>query len=144
MRIRKNITKSIPTEDTDKKYLVQDGDIMRFFITEDERKKSGSTAFVEFQKGGYDGTCWHIDSVCMDEDLFSDLHLRRFFSAVLPQYDYYGITQVSVSSFEQLKTAAINFSSDVCECLNELESWIKERSEETEADSDILFTICGM
>ena len=123
---------------------VQDGEIMRYFITEDERKRSGSTAFIEFQKGRYDGSCWHIDSVCMDEDLFGELHLRRFFSMVLPQFDYYGITQVSVTAFEKLKDAAINFSSDVCECLNELEDWVKAKDEDMKGDNDILFTICGM
>ena len=45
---------------------------MRFFVTEDERKSSGSTAFIEFQKGKWDGECWHINSICMDEDVFRE------------------------------------------------------------------------
>ncbi|MBR4344861.1 MAG: hypothetical protein IKP88_19515 [Lachnospiraceae bacterium] len=112
---------------------------MRFFVTEDERKSIGSTAFIEFQKGEYDGNCWHIDSICMDDDVFGELHLRRFFSMVLPQFDYYGITQVSKLEFEKLKETAVNFSNDVCECIKELEGWIGENG-----DKDILFTICGM
>ena len=112
---------------------------MRFFITEEERKSTGNTAFIEFQKGEYDGCCWHIDSICMDEDLFGELHLRRFFSMVLPQFDYYGITQVSLAEFEKLKTTSVNYSADVCACIKELDEWLGEKS-----DSEVLFTICGM
>ena len=112
---------------------------MRFFVTEEERKRSGSTAFIEFQKGAGDGECWRIDSICMDDELFSELHLRRFFTMILPQFDYYGITQVSKSEFERLCENAAGFSSDVDACMKELEEWIGEGS-----DEDILFTICGM
>jgi len=112
---------------------------MRFFITEEERRRTGSSAFIEFQRGNYDGECWHIDSICMDEDIFYELHLRRFFSMVLPQFDYYGITQVSACEFEKIKEMSGNFSIDVSECIKELSEWLGEYD-----DQEILFTICGM
>ncbi|MBR5179661.1 MAG: hypothetical protein IKW90_12800 [Lachnospiraceae bacterium] len=114
---------------------------MRFFITEDERKRTGSTAFIEFQKGRFDGECWHIDSICMDEDKFYELHLRRLFSMTLPQFDYYGITQVSGEEFKRVVEASADFSdnNDVAACIGELKEWIGEAE-----DEDILFTICGM
>ena len=112
---------------------------MRFFISEDERKRSGSTAFVEFQKGADDGKCWHIDSISMDEELFSELHLRRFFSKILPEFDYYGITQVTSDDFSRLKENAADFSLDADACMKELDEWVGENR-----DSEILFTIYGI
>jgi len=112
---------------------------MRFFITEEERKRIGSTSFVEFQRGKYDGACWHIDSLCMDEDIFYELKLRRFFSMLLPQFDYFGITQVSCEEFRKLKEASVNYSTDVAACVTELSEWLGP-----EVEDSVFFTICGM
>ena len=112
---------------------------MRYFISEEERKSSGSTLFIEFQKGEDDGKCWHIDSISMDEELFSDLHLRRFFSKIISDFDYYGITQVSKDDFESLKENAAAFSSDADACMKELDEWLGEYG-----DKEILFTIYGI
>lgn len=112
---------------------------MRFFITENDRQRLGSTAFIEFQKGEYDGSCWHIDSLCMSEDIFADLKLRRFFTMYLPQFDYYGLTQVTGSEFEKLLDMSKDFSTDVYSCMTELKNWAGDK----EGD-EILFTICGM
>lgn len=114
---------------------------MRFFVTEEERKSSGSSAFIEFQKGKWNGECWNINSICMDEDLFYDLHLRRLFSMTLPQFDYYGITQVLGSEFKTVLEAAKDFEDnpDAAACMNELKEWLGDGE-----DDEILFTICGM
>ena len=114
---------------------------MRYYITEEERKRSGSTSFIEFQRGMYDGECWHIDSICMDEDMFFELGLRRLFSSVLPQFDYYGITQVSSAELKKLQEAAVGFNdnNDASDAIRELSEWIGGTG-----DEEILFTICGM
>ncbi len=112
---------------------------MRFFVTEEDRKRSGSSEYIEFQKGRYDGECWHIDSISMPEQTFYDMKLRRFFSSVLPQFDYYGLTQVTLSEFEKLKSEAPSFSNEAAECMNELSAWIGDA-----VDNDVVFTICGM
>ena len=112
---------------------------MRFFITEEDRKRSGSSEYIEFQKGRYDGECWHIDSISMAEQTFYDMKLRRFFSSVLPQFDYYGLTQVTSSEFEKLKNEAPLFSNEAAECMNELSAWIGDSKED-----DVVLTICGM
>lgn len=112
---------------------------MRFFVTEEDRKRSGSSEYIEFQKGRYDGECWHIDSISMPEQTFYDMKLRRFFSSILPQFDYYGLTQVTSSEFEKLKAEASSFSHEAAECMNELSDWIGDS-----ADNDVVFTICGM
>ena len=112
---------------------------MGYLITEADRKKTGSSEFIEFQRGKYDGECWHIDSMYIAEETFYDLKLRRFFSSVLPQFDYYGLTQVNADEFEELKKAAPGFSNEAAECIQELENWIGK-----EMQDDVVFTICGM
>lgn len=112
---------------------------MKYFIGEEERQNSGSTCFIEFQKGNYENEVWHIDSLCMDEELFYDLKLRKLFSSVLPQFDYFGITQVSSEQFSKVKDAAVNFSPETRECISELSEWLENSKNE-----GVLFTIVGM
>ena len=112
---------------------------MRYLITEEDRKRTGSSEFIEFQRGKYDGQCWHIDSVYIAEETFYDLKLRRFFSSVLPQFDYYGLTQVNADEFKKLKKAAPGFSNEAAEYMQELAGWIGDGE-----SSDVVFTICGM
>ncbi|MBR6474543.1 MAG: hypothetical protein IKS98_03755 [Lachnospiraceae bacterium] len=112
---------------------------MRYLITEEDRKKTGSSEFIEFQRGKYDGECWHIDSMYIAEETFYELKLRRFFSSVLPQFDYYGLTQVNASEFADLKKEAPQFSNEAAECMAELYTWIGDGK-----NDDVVFTICGM
>lgn len=112
---------------------------MRYLITEEDRKRTGSSEFIEFQRGKYDGQCWHIDSVYIAEETFYELKLRRFFSSVLPQFDYYGLTQVNAEEFKELKKAAHAFSNEADECIKEIVAWIGD-----DESGDVVFTICGM
>lgn len=112
---------------------------MKYFITGEERKKSGSTCFIEFQRGEYDNEIWHISSICIDEELFYDLKLRKLFSSVLPQFDYFGITQVLPEHFARVKDAASTYLPETAECINELDSWLKQENED-----GVMFTIVGM
>ena len=60
---------------------------------------------------------------------------------MLPQFDYYGITQVSGADFKAVLEASKSFEDnpDAAVCMNELQSWIGDGE-----DDEILFTICGM
>lgn len=112
---------------------------MRYFVNADERKKSGSSCFIEFQRGEYNGSCWRDDSLCMSDEIFHELKLNRLFSRVLPQFDYFGITPVSLEGFQKIKQASEGFSEEIYECILELEDYFKD-----DYNVDILFTICGM
>lgn len=112
---------------------------MTYFITEDERRKSGSTCYIEFQKGAYDGKCWKNDSLCISDELFHELKLSRLFSRTLPQFDYFGVTQVTREAFDKLRKAANSYSFDTQECLNELADYFY-----TSEIVEPLFTVCGM
>ena len=112
---------------------------MKYFVTEEEREKSGSTCFIEFQRGAYDGRCWKEDSLCISDDLFHELRLNRLFSRVLPQFDYFGITNVSLEGFQKIKQAAEVIGSETYECIQELDDYFKD-----DYNVDVLFTVCGM
>ena len=112
---------------------------MKYFLTAEERKNSGSSCFIEFQKGAYDGKCWKKDSICMDEEIFYDFKMKRLFSSVLPQFDYFGITPVSKEQFEKIKSNAKDYSEEVQASVAELEEYFSGDAEDT-----VFFTICGI
>lgn len=112
---------------------------MKYFVNGEERKKTGSTCFIEFQRGTYDGTVWSIDAVYIAEEIFYTLKLRKLFSHTLPFFDYYGITQVHRSSFEKTLSEARLFSKETDECIRELDDWLK-----SDSTGYGVFTIIGM
>lgn len=112
---------------------------MKYFITEAERKQTKSTCFIEFQHGRYEGEIWHIDSICMDEEIFYDLKLKRLFSSLLEQFDYFGITQVTEEQFVKIKAAASNYLPETSEAIEELNEWLGKNE-----PGSVLFTIIGM
>ncbi len=63
---------------------------MFFFINEEERKKSKSTCYFEFQKGKYHGKCWENGSVSIRDSLWDEYELsdvlkkRRNFFRTMP------------------------------------------------------------
>ena len=57
----------------------------------------------------------------------------------LPQFDYYGLTQVNAEEFKELKKAAHAFSNEADECIKEIAAWIGD-----DKSGDVVFTICGM
>ena len=94
---------------------------MNYFITEQERKKDNTTYF-EFQKGTYSGKCWLEDSMLLDADIFDDYQLSKLFKAVLPEFDYYGITVITREDWFKVCDNAKNTA--VEERLKELSLWI--------------------
>lgn len=112
---------------------------MKYFINGNERENSKSTCYIEFQRGSYDGQVWKETSICIDEEIFYDLKLRRLFSSVLPQFDYFGVTTVSAEAMGRVRAAAVSYLPETVECIEELCAWINEGG-----DSDAVFTIIGM
>ena len=111
---------------------------MKYFINEEEREKSNS-CYIEFQHGNYDGQVWKKDSICIDEEIFYDLKLKRLFSSVLPQFDYFGITTVDTEAMEKVKAAAAGYLPETIECIEELDSWFK-----ADESGENVYTIIGM
>lgn len=112
---------------------------MNYFCTEKERKASHSTCYLEFQKGKYRGNHWLEDSISLHDDIFHELHLYRLFVRAMPEFDHYGITEVTEYEWETLKKLALEQEDNVRELIEELSVWVSECLE-----IEKVFTICGI
>ena len=112
---------------------------MKYFINESERKERHSTCFIEFQKGKYDTECWKEDSLNMPDDLFCEMGMTKILDSVLDDFDYYGVTEVSLDRWEKLKTVLAEKGGEYMELLAELEPWAEDNFKEYDA-----FNIWGM
>ncbi len=111
---------------------------MQYFWTEEERKQRHTTDCFEFQKGVH-AHHWLEDSLCMEEDLFRELGLSRFFKEHLQQFDYFGVTEVTYEDWEELLEHAYERGGDIAKVFEELEPWAEECFEEQD-----VFSICGI
>ena len=122
----------------------------RYFVTNAERT---STAYHEFYMGKWDGqTFWRDDSIFLSDDLLEDN--RAFFRAiksVVPYFDPYGVTEISINAWDRIGEIIANTDSDmnsqtdtedVChmaEMYAEADKWVKQNCTDEEC-----FTILGL
>ena len=111
---------------------------MKYFCTENERKESKSTCYFEFQKGRHKGKHWLEDSLCIHNDLLSD-EIYQIFVNVIPQFDPFGITEVSPEQWQQMKCNAEAVGGEVLIAIMELDEWVEKCFEKEK-----VFTICGI
>ena len=100
---------------------------MTYFITEAQRKPTHSTCFFEFQKGtpkkqGGD-RFWKEDSLLLHMDVFDQLNLYAVFNTILPDFDYYGETTVTIDQYKSLKAAAFAQGGEIAMVFSELDIW---------------------
>ncbi len=112
---------------------------MDYFCTEQERKISHSTCYLEFQRGSFHGECWLIDSISLHIDIFDNLKLYKIFRTAIPDFDYYGITEVNQSQWEILKKLALEQGGEVQKVIEELSIWVSDCFE-----TEKIFTIWGI
>ena len=112
---------------------------MNYFCTEQERKESHSTCYLEFQKGEYRGKHWLEDSISLHDDIFYELHLYSLFIRAIPNFDHYGITEVTEYEWETLKKLALEQGEEVQSLIEELSIWVSDCFE-----IEKIFTICGI
>lgn len=112
---------------------------MKYFLNEKQRKESHSTCYYEFQRGKYDGICWKEDSISISDDDFTRLKLGKIFLKAVPEFDYYGITEVNIGQWEKVKLLLREKSGEYEDLLKESEAWFEDNFKEFE-----VFTICGM
>ena len=86
---------------------------MNYFCTEQERKLSHSTCYLEFQRGSFKGECWLSDSISLHIDIFDGLKLYQLFRKAIPEFDFYGITEVTLDEWEKLKEFALEQGEEV-------------------------------
>ena len=68
---------------------------MVYFVDQEEREASGSTFYLEFQKGSYHGEFWLQDSLNISGDLWEEHHLSELIGSVITGFDSCGITVVT-------------------------------------------------
>lgn len=112
---------------------------MRYFSTENERKASHSSCYLEFQRGEYCGNHWLEDAVSLHDDIFYELHLYSLFRKAIPEFDHYGITQVNQIQWENLYQLAMEQGGEVQKLIEELEIWVSDCFQVED-----VFTICGI
>lgn len=112
---------------------------MKYFINEAERKASGSTCYLEFQKGKYHDECWLPDSISIADDLFDDLKLYEIIKAVVPVFDYYGLTEIARNNWDRIVKQAATIGGKTEEAISEANEWAIAAYSEYP-----VITICGI
>ncbi len=112
---------------------------MIYFIIEKERKQSGGTCYLEFQKGSYTGAVWREDSLLIHVDIFNELKLATVFGKVITDFDLYGITKVDLDNWIKIYEHALNQDQKIKELFEELQAWVDECCDENE-----MFVILGI
>ena len=112
---------------------------MNYFLSENERKASGSTCYFEFQKGKYANRHWLKDSLCLHADLFEELSLLQLFVASLGAFDSYAPTNI-VEKAQWHKIVEASKENEYWRlAVEELRPWAEECFAE-----HTCFTICGI
>lgn len=115
---------------------------MKYFITEQERKKIGSTCYFEFQKGNWnedDMIFWKEDSICLDDDIMTSLKLETLLTQVNPDYKSFGETRITETQWLEIYKIAECMGGEVFELVKEADVWVKETFSEYD-----MFTILGL
>lgn len=76
--------------------------MLKYFVSEEERKASHSTCYFEFQQGYYHDKCWLPDSLSISDTLWDRFNLSELFGHVIGEFDYYGITVVTKAQWNDI------------------------------------------
>ena len=120
----------------------------KYFVTNEERKKSldtCKTCYFEFQKGYFHDEFWADDSLMLHMDYVDGLGLHACFRDVLPEYDYYDITNVDKKNWERILDYGMNVGGELKECIFELKSWVDECFDDNDCfKENEFFCVIGM
>lgn len=112
---------------------------MKYFVDETERKASGSTCYLEWQKGYHHDECWLSDSINIDGYLWDKAALTQFMHQVIKSFDYYDSNVISKKQWEEIVTLSQTANLLCKDIITEAIPWVTECFEEYE-----VFTICGL
>lgn len=113
--------------------------IMKYFVSGEERKASGSTCYFEFQKGKHRNKHWLIDSICIHVELFDELLLSQLFADPIGNFDYYGPTNIIEKEQWYKIIEKSNENEHWKLVVEELRPWVEECFNNYKC-----FTICGI
>ncbi|MDE6708214.1 MAG: hypothetical protein K2K06_09305 [Oscillospiraceae bacterium] len=102
------------------------GDIMEYFITEQQRKQHGGSCYFEFQKGQknkkYKPVFWQEDSLLLYMDIADNLKIYK----IIPDFQYYGITIIDNAKWHIIQQSAKQESNAIQELITELAPWVED------------------
>lgn len=85
-------------------------------------QRTGSCYF-EFQIGKFRGLNWRDDSLCLHEEDFDRLNLHQVFAEAMPEFSYFGITEIDREKWGQIILTAHGIGGAVEEVIDEIDSW---------------------
>lgn len=113
--------------------------MMKHFVNEEQRKKSGSTCYLEFQQGYYHDVCWLNTSISLSAELWDHYGMSKLLRDVIPNFDFYEITVVTRAQWEELVKKSQEEIYSCKEIIAEAAPWAFECFEEHP-----VFSIIGM
>lgn len=81
------------------------------------------TCYFEFQRGRNPGRFWRTSSIYMEDEVFDRLNLPELFAGALPDFDYYGETEVTPEQWDRIKTGAERMGPQTRAAISELDGW---------------------
>ena len=112
---------------------------MKYFVNENGRKASGSTCYLEWQKGYYHDECWLPDSINIDGYLWDKASMTRFMRQVVKDFDYYDLNIVNKQQWEEIVMLSQKANPLCKNIIAEAIPWVTECFKQYE-----VFTICGL
>lgn len=111
---------------------------MKYFVFDRDRD---GTCYHEFYKGKWDEkTFWKSDSLCLDDDILSDnIGFVEAIKEVEPNYDPYGVTEISAKQWKEIGRLVINKDNGSIALYQEADRWLKKVFREYDC-----FTILGI
>ena len=109
---------------------------MKYYCTNSTKK---GTCYHEFQKGKFEGSFWHEDSLLLHDDILIHLNLKNLFMSIIPHYNSYNETEVTPNDWKEIYIKACEIGGETKVVIEELNSWA-----EATFISHGLFTILGI
>ena len=113
--------------------------ILKYFVSEEERKASHSTCYFEFQQGHYHDQCWLPDSLSISDALWDRFDLSKLFERVIGEFDYYGTTIVTKAQWNDIVKVSQDTHFSWQEIITEAIPWVDRCFKDHE-----VFTILGI
>ncbi len=108
---------------------------MKFCV---ENNRQGG-CYIEFQKGKFKDEHWIENNICLDDDIFEELKLYYLFIKVIPQFDHWGINEITKEQWLQIKNHAEKTGGDVAVVISEIDMWVN-----TVLPNENIITILGI
>ena len=86
-------------------------------------QRSG-TCYFEFQKGKFDDKFLFDNSIYLHADTFDSLNLYQVFAKTVPEFAYYGITEIDREKWKHLKLTADEIGGSTKCVFDEIDSWV--------------------